>query len=90
MRAASNAAIAGVAAWFDGRVRIVGVEPEGSCASHAASAAGRTVGVSGQSVAADSLGAHSVGELDFAIVRRAVDHVALATDEAIRAVQLGL
>ncbi len=82
--------IAGVAAWFDGRAKIVGVEPEGSCALHAALAAGRPVDVSVQSVAADSLGARSVGELNLAIARRAVDHVALVTDEAIRAAQLGL
>ena len=82
--------IAGVAAWFEGRVRIVGVEPEGSCALHAALAAGGPVEVSVQSVAADSLGARSVGELNLAIARRAVDHVALVSDEAIRAAQLGL
>ncbi len=82
--------IAGVAAWFEGRARIVGVEPEGSCALHAALAAGRPVDVSVQSVAANSLGSRSVGELNLAIARRAVDHVALVTDEAIRAAQLGL
>ena len=82
--------IAGVAAWFEGRVRIVGVEPEGSCALHAALAAGRPVDVRVQSVAADSLGARSVGALNFVIARRAVSHVALVTDEAIRAAQLAL
>lgn len=82
--------IAGVAAWFDGRARIVGVEPEGSCALHAALAAGRPVDVSVQSVAADSLGARRVGELNFAIARRAVERVALVTDPAIRAAQLSL
>ena len=40
--------IAGVAAWFDGRVKVVGVEPEGSCALHAALAAGRPVDVAVQ------------------------------------------
>jgi hypothetical protein len=63
--------IAGVAAWFEGRVKIVGVEPEGSCALYAALAAGRPVDVSVRSVAADSLGPRSVGEPNFAIVRRA-------------------
>ena len=79
--------IAGVAAWFDGRVKVVGVEPEGSRALHAA-LAGRPAGRrAGQSVAADSLGARSVGALNLAIARRAVDHVALVADEAIRAAQ---
>ncbi len=82
--------IAGVAAWFDGRVKVVGVEPEGSCALHAALAAGRPVDVSVKSVAADSLGSRNVGALNLAIAQRAVDHVALVSDEAIRAAQLTL
>ncbi len=79
--------IAGVAAWFDSQVRVVGVEPEGSCALHAALAAGQPVDVSVQSVAADSLGSRSVGALNLEIAQRAVDHVALVNDEAIRAAQ---
>jgi threonine dehydratase len=82
--------IAGVAAWFDKRVKVVGVEPTGSCALHAALTAGRLVDVSVQSVAADSLGARSVGALNLAIARRAVDHVALVSDVAIRAAQIAL
>jgi threonine dehydratase len=82
--------IAGVAAWFDGRVKVIGVEPEGSCALHAALAARRPVDVRVQSAAADSLGARRVGELNFAIARRAVARVALVSDEAIRAAQLRL
>lgn len=79
--------IAGVAAWFHGRVKVVGVEPEGSRALDAALAAGRPVDVPVKSVAADSLGARSVGALNLAIAQRAVDHVALVDDAAIRAAQ---
>ncbi len=79
--------ISGVAAWFDGRIRVVGVEPEGSRALHAALAAGQPVDVSVQSVAADSLGSRRVGALNLAIAQRGVDHVALVTDKAIRAAQ---
>ncbi len=82
--------IAGVAAWFDNRVRVVGVEPEGSRALHAAFEAGRPVDVEVKSVAADSLGARRAGDLCFSIARRAVARVALVTDEAIRAAQLEL
>jgi threonine dehydratase len=82
--------VSGVAAWFDRRVKVVGVEPEGSRALHAAMAPGRPVDVAIQSVAADSLGARSVGALNLAIAERAVDHVALVADEAIRAAQLDL
>jgi len=79
--------IAGVAAWFEGRIKVVGVEPQGSRALDAALAAGRPVDVTVNSVAADSLGARSVGELNLRIARRAVDQVALVDDAAIRAAQ---
>jgi len=82
--------IAGAAAWFDWRVKVVGVEPEGSRALDAALAAGRPVDVPVKSIAADSLGARSVGALNLAIARRAVDHVALVADAAISAAQLTL
>ena len=49
--------ISGVAAWFAGRVRVVGVEPEGSRALHAALEAGGPVDVAVKSIAANSLGA---------------------------------
>jgi threonine dehydratase len=75
--------VAGIAAWFDGRVKVVGVEPEGSRALDAALAAGEPVDVPVHSVAADSLGARSVGALNLAIAQRAVDHVALVGDAAI-------
>ena len=82
--------ISGVAAWFDGRVKVVGVEPEGSRAMHAALEAGEPVDVSVRSVAADSLGARRVGQRNFETCRRAVASVALVTDEAIRAAQRDL
>jgi len=82
--------ISGVAAWFDNRVKVVGVEPEGSRALDAALAARRPVDVPVLSIAADSLGARAVGALNLTIARRAVDHVALVADEAIRAAQLAL
>ncbi len=79
--------ISGVASWFRGRVKVVGVEPEGSRALHAALEAGGPVDVPVESVAADSLGARNTGALVHAICREAVDHVALVTDDAIRAAQ---
>lgn len=76
--------ISGIAAWFQGRVKIVGVEPEGSRALHAALEAGGPVDVEVHSLAADSLGSRSVGEINHAICARHVDHVALVDDDAIR------
>ncbi|MBM6580923.1 threonine/serine dehydratase [Microvirga sp. BT689] len=79
--------ISGVASWWAGRLKIVGVEPEGSRALHAALAAGGPVDVEIDSVAADSLGAKNTGDLVYGICRESVDHVALVTDEAIRDAQ---
>jgi threonine dehydratase len=75
--------ISGVAAWFGDRVRVVGVEPEGSCALHAALEARAPVDVTVKSVAADSLGARRVGDLNFAIARALVSESVLVPDAAI-------
>jgi threonine dehydratase len=75
--------IAGVAAWFRGRVKVVGVEPEGSRALHAALEADKPVDVTVNSLAADSLGAKRVGELDFDISKSFVSGVVLVEDAAI-------
>ena len=79
--------IAGAAAWFAGRVKVVGVEPEGSRALHAALEANAPVDVPVKSIAADSLGAKRVGELNFKIARRFVSSVVLVTDSAIAQAQ---
>ncbi len=79
--------ISGVALWWAGKTRVVGVEPEGSCALHAALAAGGPVTVDVNSVAADSLGARNVGPLVYGVCKDRVDHVALVADAAITAAQ---
>jgi threonine dehydratase len=82
--------IAGIANWWAGGVKVVGVEPAGSRALHAALEAGGPADVEVDSVAADSLGARNVGELVYGLCRDTVDHVALVTDEAILAAQARL
>ncbi len=79
--------IGGIAAWWHNKVKIVGVEPEGSRCLHAALEAGGPVPVEVNSVAGDSLGAKRVGQMAFDIARAAVDHVALVSDDAIREAQ---
>ena len=76
--------ISGIAAWYGGAVQVVGVEPQGAPTLHAALAAGSPVDVEIDSLAADSLGARSVGDINHALCARHVDHVALVGDEAIR------
>jgi threonine dehydratase len=75
--------IGGIAAWYGKRVRVVGVEPEGSRALHASLEAGKPVDVTVESVAADSLGARNTGQLVYDIAKANVDHVALVPDSAI-------
>jgi len=79
--------IAGIAAWYGKRVKVVGVEPEGSRCLHASLEAGKPVDVTVESVAADSLGARNTGQLVFDIARQNVEHVALVPDDAILAAQ---
>ena len=79
--------IGGIAAWYESRVKIVGVEPETCNALHAALAAGRPVKVAPSGVAADSLGASFAGSLMFPIAQHHVDHVVLVSDENIGAAQ---
>jgi threonine dehydratase len=82
--------IAGIAAWYANRVRVVGVEPEASPTLAKALAAGRPIDAETGGVAADSLAPRRVGEAVFPIARRHVDRVVLVTDEAIRQAQKAL
>lgn len=55
--------IGGIAAWFSGSAKVVGVEPEGSPTLGAAMAAGAPVDIDASGVASDSLGARRIGSL---------------------------
>ena len=79
--------IGGIAAWFAGRITIIGVEPEGSSAFAAALRAGKLVDVSVRSIAADSLGARRVGALMFALTRQYRVNCLLVSDVAIQEAQ---
>ena len=82
--------IAGIAAWYAGGARVVGVEPETSRCLHAAFAAGKPVDVTVEGVAADSLGARSAGRTPFAIASECVEGVVLVSDAAIGEAQARL
>jgi threonine dehydratase len=77
--------IAGVSAWFDGRVRIVAVEPEGAPTLEWALRAGKPVDAPVGSIAIDSLAGGAIGANVFPIVQRYVDRVVLVSDDEIRA-----
>jgi threonine dehydratase len=75
--------IAGIAAWFDGSVKVVAVEPERSPTLFRAMEAGRPVDAETDGIAADSLAPRRVGEQVFPIARRHVSQVVLVPDAAI-------
>ncbi len=82
--------IGGIAAWYRGQVRVVGVEPEAAPTLTKALAAGRPVDAEAGGIAADSLAPKRIGALVFPIAQRFVDSVVLVSDEAIRAAQQAL
>jgi threonine dehydratase len=79
--------IGGMAAWYAGSVRVVGVEPEGAPTLFRARAAGRPVDAETGSIAADSLAPRQVGALMFPIAQTHVACVVLVSDDAIRRAQ---
>lgn len=79
--------IAGIAAWYAGRVKVVGVEPDGAPTLYRALAAGRPVDAPADTIAADSLAPRQVGRLVFPIAQAHVAGVVLVTDDAIRQAQ---
>jgi threonine dehydratase len=79
--------IGGIAAWYAGTIKVVGVEPEQAPSLTRALAAGHVVDAEGSGIAADSLAPKRVGELMFPIVQRFAAGTVLVTDEAIRAAQ---
>ena len=82
--------IGGIAAWYAGRARIIGVEPVLAPTLTRALAAGRPVDAEAGGIAADSLAPKRVGELMFPLAQRFVERVVLVEDEAIRASQKAL
>ena len=82
--------IAGIAAYFAGTVRVIGVEPDGAPTLFRARAAGEPVDAPAGSIAADALAPRRVGELMFPITQAYVKDVVLVDDDAIRQAQQAL
>ncbi len=79
--------IGGIAAWYEGRTKIVAVEPERAPTLHAAFAAGRPVDAEAGGIAADSLAPRQVGALMFPIAQAHVAQpvVLVGDDDILRA-----
>jgi threonine dehydratase len=82
--------IGGMAAWYRGRTRLIGVEPDQAPTLAQALAAGAPVDAPVGGIAADSLGPRRVGALVFPIAQRWVERTALVSDDRIRAAQRAL
>jgi threonine dehydratase len=81
--------IGGIAAWYAGDVRVVGVEPSLCPTLSSALVAGEPVDVEVGGIAADALGAARAGVIGLAIAQRYVDRVvAVSDDEITRARQV--
>lgn len=79
--------IGGVAAWYRGRVKVVGVEPFTAPTLAYARAAGHPVDAPAGGIAADSLAPRQVGQLMFPLAQAFVNDVVLVEDDEIRRAQ---
>lgn len=79
--------IGGVAGWYEGGTRVIGVEPETSTCMASALEAGRPVDVTYSGYASDSLGCRRAGEIAFQVASRFVERIVLVSDDAIRSAQ---
>jgi threonine dehydratase len=75
--------IAGLAAWYAGSVRVIGVEPEKAPTLTRALAAGGPVDAPAGGIAADSLAPARIGELVYPIAKAYVEDVFVVPDEEI-------
>jgi threonine dehydratase len=82
--------IGGIASWYGGRTRILGVEPEAAPTLYRALQAGHPVDAEAGGIAADSLAPRRVGELMFPIAQKYVESVLLVSDAAILQAQAAL
>ena len=82
--------IGGIAGWYAGALKIVGVEPEAAPTLTHALRAGEPVDAPAGGIAADSLAPRRVGQLMFPLAQAHVAEVALVSDDAIRRAQEAL
>lgn len=79
--------IGGIAAWYQKRITLFGVEPEAAPTLARALEAGHPVDADAGGIAADSLAPKRVGELMFPIAQKFVQQVVLVSDDQIRDAQ---
>jgi threonine dehydratase len=82
--------IGGIAAWYAGKVRIIGVEPALAPTLSKALEAGKPVDSPAGGIAADSLAPKQVGQLMFPLAQKYVEKVVLVEDQEIQDAQKDL
>jgi threonine dehydratase len=82
--------VAGIAAWYAGKIKVVGVEPELAPTLTMALAAGRPTDAPVGGIAADSLAPRRIGELVYPILRRHAVGAVLVREQALIAAQQAL
>ena len=82
--------ISGVATAMQAGPTVIGVEPEGARCAYEARAQGGPVDFTPDSIAADSLGAPSIGKLNHDLISDHVDQLLVVSDESIRDAQRAL
>ena len=79
--------IGGIASWYQGKMKVIGVEPEAAPTLTRALEAGHPVDAIAGGIAADSLAPKRVGELMFPIAQQFIARTVLVTDDAIQEAQ---
>lgn len=79
--------LAGISAWYDRGIPVVGAEPEGAPTLTEAFRAGKPVDAPVGSIAVDSLAPRRVGEFTFPVLKRNVAEVLLVSDSDIARAQ---
>jgi len=79
--------IGGIAAWYSGGIRLIGVEPDKAPTLTEALRAGWPVNAEAGGIAADSLAPKQVGALMFPVAQQHVERVILVSDSAIESAQ---
>lgn len=82
--------LGGMAAYLEGRIRLVAVEPETAPSLYNARAAGRPIDAPAGGVAADSLAPKRIGEKAYGLAERFVERAVLVSDQAIVDAQAAL
>lgn len=79
--------IGGIASWFRGEVRVIGVETQGTRSLNAAFAAGKPVEVEVSGLAVSSLGANRIGDIAWEAATQWVEEAVLVSDDDVRHAQ---